>query len=139
MRKQNRTNLVLFALLAVLVMISACATTGQQTLTAKQQGIIWGSTYISEYDSVKDVLSSSTSTVAQRELALKKKDILTKAWPLIKDFNAPVDPINPATLKPWTRTELMFYTGPITGYAMSTVKVNELIKLLEDLATLGGK
>jgi hypothetical protein len=33
----------------------------------------------------------------------------------------------------------MFYTGPITGYAMSTVKVNELIKLLEDLATLGGK
>ena len=138
MRKQNRTNLVLFALLAVLVMVSACATTGQ-TLTAKQQGIIWGSTYISEYDSVKDVLSSSTSTVAQRELALKKKDILTKAWPLIKDFNAPVDPINPATLKPWTRTELMFYTGPITGYAMSTVKVNELIKLLEDLATLGGK
>ena len=125
MRKQNRTNLVLFALLAVLVMISACATTGQQTLTAKQQGIIWGSTYISEYDSVKDVLSSSTSTVAQRELALKKKDILIKAWPLIKDFNAPADPKNP--------------TGDIVGYSMSTVKVNELIKLLEDLATLGGK
>ena len=124
MKKQNRTNLVLFALLAVLVMVSACATTGQ-TITAKQQGIIWGSTYISEYDSVKDVLSSSTSTVAQRELALKKKDILSKAWPLIKDFNAPIDPKNP--------------TGDIVGYSMSTVKVNELIKLLEDLATLGGK
>ena len=124
MKKQNRTNLVLFALLAVLVMVSACATTGQ-TITAKQQGIIWGSTYISEYDSVKDVLSSSTSTVAQRELAVKKKDILSKAWPLIKDFNAPIDPKNP--------------TGDIVGYSMSTVKVNELIKLLEDLATLGGK
>ena len=124
MKKQNRTNLVLFALLAVLVMVSACATTGQ-TITAKQQGIIWGSTYISEYDSVKDVLSSSSSTVAQRELAVKKKDILSKAWPLIKDFNAPIDPKNP--------------TGDIVGYSMSTVKVNELIKLLEDLATLGGK
>ena len=125
MRMHNRTNLVLFALLAVLVMVSACATTGQ-TLTAKQQGIIWGSTYISEYDSVKDVLSSSSSTVAQRELAVKKKDILSKAWPLIKDFNAPVDPKNP--------------TGDIVGYSISAEKISELTRLIDKLATLtGGK
>ena len=125
MRKQNRTNLVLFALLAVLVLVSACATTGQ-TITAKQQGIIWGSTYINEYDSVKDVLSSSSSTVAQRELAVKKKDILSKAWPLIKDFNAPVDPKNP--------------TGDIVGYSISAEKISELTRLIDKLATLtGGK
>ncbi len=139
---KNRVNLMLFVLLTIGVMVSGCAmlggTIGTATMTDKQQGIMWMGVYNSEYDSTKLILESPASTPEQKALAFKKKLILTRAYPLIKDFTSPVSKINPTTGKPWTNTELLTYIGPIVGYSMSADKLTILNGLIDELTTLMG-
>jgi len=132
---KDRIN-VAFVLLMMAVIVAGCA--GQKPMTDKQQGVMWMGVFITEYDSVKTVLESPFSTPAQRELALKKKAVLIKAYPLIKDFTSPVSPINPATGKKWTNIELLKYDGPIVGYGMSVAKINMLMGLIDELVALSG-
>jgi hypothetical protein len=123
--KKNRVNLTLFVLLAMVVVTAGCSgCAGQKAMTDKQQGATWGGIYVSEYDNVKMVLSNPLTTPAQKDLALKKKAILTRAYPLIKDFMAPGDKANPA--------------GPIVGYSMSADKIALLMSLIDELTALIG-
>jgi len=134
MKKQARIGFFVFLIITSMVM--GCA--GQKPMTDKQQGVMWMGVYITEYDSVKVVLENPAATSDQRNLALKKKVILTRAFPLIKDFTSPVNPINPATGRKWTGAELLKYDGPIVGYGMSTAKINMLMGLIDELAALSG-
>lgn len=119
---KNRVNLMLFVLLAMVVVVSGCA--GQKAMTDKQQGAVWGGIYVSEYDNVKTVLGNPAATSSQKELAMKKKEILVRAYPLIKDFMSPVDKTNPS--------------GPIVGYSMSADKMSMLMSLIDELTALIG-
>jgi hypothetical protein len=86
--KQLRINIAMLLVLAFV--FAGCATTNAP-MTHKQQGIVWMSTYNSVYDDTMSVMKSSTSTAEQKALALKKKDILTKVWPLLTAYMDIVD------------------------------------------------
>jgi hypothetical protein len=136
---KSRLNLMLFIILAFAVIVSGCATFSvTTTMTDKQQGVMWMGVYNSEYDSVKLTLESPVSTPEQKALAEKKKGILVRAYPLIKDFTSPVSPIDPTTGKPWTNAALLKYTGPIVGYSMSADKLAILNGLIDELTALMG-
>jgi thiamine biosynthesis lipoprotein ApbE len=85
---RNRINIAMLLVLAFV--FAGCSTTGKP-MTHKQQGIIWMSTYNSVYDDTLATMKSSTATAEQKALALKKKDVLTKAWPLLTAYMEIVD------------------------------------------------
>jgi hypothetical protein len=117
----RKTQAVVLMFLAM-VLVSACA--GNKPMTDKQQGAMWGSIYLVKYHQVETVLNNPSATQAHRELALKKKGILIRAWPLIKDFNSPVVAGDTQ--------------GAIVGYSMSTEKLNLLMSLIDELVSLTG-
>ena len=86
MKKYNRTNLMLFALLAALVMVSACAANLSTQAQVKSQSIVIMDTYHAAYVDVKTTLESKSSTVAQREMAVKKRAILVQIWNILGPY-----------------------------------------------------
>lgn len=70
-------------MLCLTVMIAACATTGQQAMTQKQQVVVWMDMYNAQFHDVQIVLSNPAAPAAQRAMVLKKKDVLIQLWPLI--------------------------------------------------------
>lgn len=78
--------------LIMVVSLMACATTfNQKPLTAKQQGVVWFSIYNSTYDDTMNVMKNPAATPAQKEIAQKKKVILTQVWPLLQIYASVVD------------------------------------------------
>jgi uncharacterized membrane protein len=81
----------LYILLFILVILSACATTGTVPMTAKQQATVWMDTYNAIYDDTISVMKNPLSTSAQKDLAQKKKSILIQVWPLLKVYVSVVE------------------------------------------------
>jgi hypothetical protein len=107
----------LAVLVAVLFVITACATTtGTQTMTPKRQATIWLGVYNAQYDDTMSIMTNPNSTPAQKEMGKKKKAILTKVWPLLKTYVAIID-------------------GGGTPSNSETVAITDLINQLTTLAT----
>lgn len=90
--KQLRINIALFLVLAFV--FAGCATMGLSSdplLAAKQQGIIWGSIYNSEYKDVESVMNNKASTPEQITMANKKRAILVKVHPWLKMYKKATD------------------------------------------------
>lgn len=88
-----KTKRIMIAVPMVMVMafFLSCATTGTQPLTAKQQATVWMSVYNQTYDDTMATMQNPASTGAQKVMALKKKDILVKVWPLLRAYVSLVD------------------------------------------------
>jgi len=119
MLKYNKYFRVLI-LIALVFSIASCVTTGQVISSKAQQeknATIWIETYESVYKDSMSVMKNPDSTQAQKDIALKQRDILKQVWPLLKAYTAPADPANPS--------------GPMAG-------VNEdlIIQLMNQLTTL---
>ena len=76
-------------IIAALLVMYGCATT--QPLTAKQRATVILGVYNAEYNDTMAIMSSPTSTPAQRAMGAKKKVILTQIWPLLKIYTSIVD------------------------------------------------
>jgi hypothetical protein len=87
MRQVKQLGVLLF----ILMFVAGCATTGTTTLTPKQQATIFMEVYNASYDNAMTVMKNPASTPEQKEMALKKKDILTKVWPLLKVYVSTVE------------------------------------------------
>ena len=82
------------AAIIVLCVLTFAACAGVRTeppLTAKQQASIWLGIYNAQYDDAMFVMSSPAATAAQKDIAKKKKEILTQVWPLLKIYVSAVD------------------------------------------------
>lgn len=79
---QKRNSIVL-ALIAMLL-VSACAST---RLDFERQGFIYADVYQGEYYDVMDTLTDPNATDAQKEVALQKKNILRRLWPMLKVYD----------------------------------------------------
>lgn len=93
MQAFKRFNLLLLVVM-VAMMIMACATMNKMVtptpLTPKQQAIVWGNLYNSEYVDFMTVKDNPLATQAQKDIANKKKALLVRVYPLLKAYNAPV-------------------------------------------------
>ena len=81
--------IVVAVIIAALLVMYGCATT--QPLTAKQRATVILGVYNAEYNDTMAIMSSPTSTPAQRAMGAKKKVILTQIWPLLKIYTSIVD------------------------------------------------
>jgi hypothetical protein len=78
--------------LTLILALCACSMFSSTTkLTPKQNATIWFQVYNSTYDDTMAVASNPLSTPAQKDMAAKKKVILTQAWPLLRAYAAIVD------------------------------------------------
>ena len=90
--KQYKVSAVLMILFAFVLV--GCATTGLSTdplLAAKQQGIIWGSIYNSEYKDVESIMNNKAATPEQVAMANKKRAVLVKVYPWLKMYKKATD------------------------------------------------
>jgi hypothetical protein len=92
MQVARRTGIMLLVLMMAMVLM-ACPKNGTTTqpLTAKQQATIWMDVYNATYDDTMAVMKNPASTPAQKDMAQKKKAILTQVWPLLKVYISVVD------------------------------------------------
>ena len=119
MLKKIHLNLILFIVLAIMVMVSACATSQSPLVQAKSASTVIMDTYHAAYVDVRDTLNNPASTPSQRSIALQKRAILVQIW---------------AVLKPYEDT--IYKGGAITDMDMTAV--NNLLDQLAAFAT-GGK
>jgi len=75
----------------IFMIVSCAAITGTKELTPKQQATVWMSTYNSVYDSAMATMTNPNSTQVQKDLALKKKAILTQIYNPLKLYVAIVE------------------------------------------------
>ena len=74
------------------LMLTACASLqGAKPMTAKQQASIWIGIYNAQYDDTMSILTNPAAPAAQKDIAWKKKQILSKVWPLLKVYVSVVD------------------------------------------------
>ena len=108
---------------------SGCATLGfNQSMTDKQQGLVFEALYKSAFLSTKATLENKAALPEETAIARQKQKILEEVYPLLKDFLAPVDISKPK--------------GDIIGYKMSEAKLQRFIQLIDELSKLvmtGGK
>lgn len=80
----------LIILLFLLVFVAACSSCAwfeaQTKMNPKQQAIVWMGIYNSVYDDTLAVAKNPMSSIAQKEVAEKKRVILTQVWPLMKVY-----------------------------------------------------
>jgi len=86
MQQFKRFNVLCLAVM--LAVVVGCATTGITTkpLAAKQQASIWMIVYNSTYDDTMAMAKNPKATQAQKDMAAKKKVILTQVFPLLKIY-----------------------------------------------------
>ena len=110
--KRNNT-IVLF--LALALVMSACATTGQK-LNQKQQVTIWNDMYNAQYDDTMFLMTNPSSTESQKNIGRQKKAILIQVWPMLKIYADVVD----------------------KGGVPDEKTVNDITSLMNQLAALAG-
>ena len=88
MQKRLATVLWVVMILSLIAIIGCPKPT---TMTAKQQATIWLNIYNAEYEDTMTVMSSPNSTPAQRSVGAKKKDVLTRIWPLLQLYTNIID------------------------------------------------
>ena len=76
-------------MISFLIAITGCPK--PTTMSAKQQATIWLNIYNAEYEDTMAVMTSPNSTPAQRSVGAKKKDVLTKIWPLLQLYTSIID------------------------------------------------
>lgn len=84
-----------FLVILALVSISACATVSIQPkpwdqMSAKEKSLFFIQTYNQQYKDTMAMAQRTDLTDAQKQIVAKKKEILTKAWPLIKLYDSTV-------------------------------------------------
>jgi len=85
---QKRISILVICLL---MLVSCASITGTKELTPKQQATVWMSIYNSTYDSAMATMTNPNSTSAQKDIAQKKKVILSKVWNPLKLYIAVVE------------------------------------------------
>jgi len=83
MLKHRRLNSIIFCLLLVLSV--GCAT--GQVMTTKQDATILMEQYNAQYDDVYNIMTNPASTPSQRNIALQKKEVLIKVWPMLITYS----------------------------------------------------
>lgn len=90
----NVANVMIITTIVVIMIITVLSLMGcpkPTTLTDKQRATVMLNIYNAEYEDTMAVMSSPTSTPAQKAVGAKKKAILTQIWPLLKIYVAVVD------------------------------------------------
>lgn len=90
MKRFNQVSILLLVM-AVCSCTLFSSVTGTKPLNAKQQATVWMQVYSSTYDSTMATMMNPASTPAQKEMAQKKRAILTKAWPILKIYISVVE------------------------------------------------
>jgi hypothetical protein len=80
--KHYRKSLIL---VLFIVLIAGCTTLGKP-MTVKQNATAWMDIYNSTYDDTMAVMINPHSTTEQRAIALQKKELLKKIWPLMTQY-----------------------------------------------------
>ena len=88
--KLKRNREVIVILLALMFVVTACATTGQP-MNQKQQVTIWNDMYSAQFDDTMYLMTSPTSTESQKALGRQKKAILMHVKPLLVIYSDLVD------------------------------------------------
>lgn len=81
---------IIATILGLAYLLAGCATTGTP-LTDKQRATAMLEIYNAEYRDTVAVMSNPASTLSQRDVGAKKKDILGQMWPLLKVYVSVVD------------------------------------------------
>ena len=84
---QHRNKAVFLFVILLLVAAGAPMQVGNSIPTRAQlqkQVILWNSIYSMEYEDTLSIMTSPSSTEAQKEMGRKKKAILVQVWPLLK-------------------------------------------------------
>lgn len=119
-------------LLLAVMLLAGCGTINSlitpTPLTPKQQAIVWGNLYNQAYAETMATAKNPAATTAQKSIAMKKKAVLIRVWPLLKSFNAPI--LDNDGLP----------TGEIQGgNAATTAAIGLAFTELSNLSTGGGK
>jgi hypothetical protein len=94
-------------------LLAACATT--QALSPKQKATVWMNIYNAEYADTMAVMSNPNSTPSQREIGARKKEILTRVWPLIQVYVNIVE--SGGTPSEGLQNQLVFLINELTAAA----------------------
>ena len=86
----------LIPLICLAFLLASCSLFSPGTTTsvktpyeqAKDMGLYFNQTYNGQYVDTMEMAKLPNLTQAQKDIVLAKKDILTKAWPLIKAYDA---------------------------------------------------
>ena len=100
MKTFRRCHIMLAMCLCLSLMVS-CATlqspgvanptSAPTAMPPEQQITIWMDLYTSQYKDVKNVLTSTTATPEQRQIAVAKRKVLVDVWPLLSTYRDLVD------------------------------------------------
>jgi hypothetical protein len=88
----RRKVLIVSVVLMLIMVLCACSLfTSTTKLTPKQQASVWFSIYNQTYDDTMATMKNPASTQSQKDVAQKKKAIMTQVWPLLKVYAVIVD------------------------------------------------